>query len=379
VCEPRLRVAKATDETSSLLKSSDTLILDSVGTLSNFLRPADANPGPAAPGNAPLAYRPVGRGEIHAALRLILDTDRRPADEGAVLDFLEFAVQRAIDLNDIWIAESGGRVVWAMLPIVSPGRTMLLLAPAGGQPGRDGNADVPGTLADAVCEHFAGRGVQLAQVLLDPADTAARDTFLARSFRQMAELLYLQTDVRRTLPAARLPDGFDWLNYSPGVHATFASTIVKSYADSLDCPALNGLRDIEDVIAGHKASGGEFDPALWMLLRERGDPVAVLLLARAAANGASELVYLGLVPAARGRGLADVVMRQALHVVASHGRADILALAVDARNEPALRLYHRHGLRRVGTKLAMMRQLWDRPATNAKPVTRLSTPRPRVR
>ena len=51
-------------------------------------------------------------------------------------------------------------------------------------------------------------------------------------------------------------------------------------------------------------------------------------------------------------------MRQALHVVSnsSDDRAT-LALAVDAHNVPALRLYHRHGLRRIGSKLALMRDL----------------------
>ena len=273
-----------------------------------------------------------------------------------MLDFLEFSLHRGIDLNDIWVAEGDGRVVWAMLPIVSPGRTMLLLGPPG-----DSRADVAGTLADAVCEHFAGRGVQLAQVLLEPADTGARDLYLSRSFHQMAELQYLQAELRRPLPAPTLPEGFDWTNYSTIDHATFARTIVQTYRESFDCPALNGLRDIEDVITGHKASGVEFDRTLWFLLRERGEPVAVLLLARTAGHETSELVYLGLVPAARRRGLADLLMRQALHAVSSRGPG-VLALAVDAQNSPALKLYHRHGLRHVGAKLALMRQLRPRPS-----------------
>jgi ribosomal protein S18 acetylase RimI-like enzyme len=155
------------------------------------------------------------------------------------------------------------------------------------------------------------------------------------------------------------------LTYGPESHAAFARTIVQTYQESLDCPALNGLRDIEDVIAGHKASGGgpkAFDPAWWFLLRERdAEALAVLLLARTTSPhaAAAELVYLGLVPAARGRGIGDVVMRQALHVVsAARGETPTsLALAVDGHNTRALRLYHRHGMRRVGSKRAFVRQL----------------------
>jgi ribosomal protein S18 acetylase RimI-like enzyme len=306
-----------------------------------------------------VACRPAAREQVHAALRLILGSGGRLADEGAVVDFLQFTVQRHIDLNALWVAEREGRVAWAALPIVSPGRTMLLLAPPGDRLGAaDAGEDAAGALLDAVCGHFAARGVQLAQALLDPSDNAARELYLARSFREVAELQYLQADVRRTAPAAALPDGFDWLTYSPAVHDTFAATIVQSYRDSLDCPGLNGLRNIEDVITGHKASGGEFDASWWFVLRERGEPRAVLLLARTAHQDAVELVYLGLVPAARGRGLGDVVMRHALHVIGSSSSSrTTLALAVDAHNVPALRLYHRHGLRRIGSKLAMMREL----------------------
>ena len=340
-----------------------------MGKLSNFLRRTDAARGASRKSPPPLVCRPAGPEQVHPALRLILGADGRPADEGMVVDFLQFAVQRDIDLNDVWVADRGGRVAWAMLPIVSPGRTMLLLAP-GGRP-RDDRDDAARALVDAVCDHFAARGVALAQALLDPGDAAARAVYLGRAFRQMAELLYLQADVRPTYPAPALPDGLAWVAYSPAEHARFAATVVESYRDSLDCPALNGVRDIGDVMAGHKASG-EFDPSWWFLLCDGGAARAVLLLSRTPPAGAAELVYLGLVPAARGAGLGDLLMRQALHQVATRGPGK-LALAVDAGNAPALRLYHRHGLRQIGSKLAMMRQLHP-PAEFTTPDLPATTP-----
>jgi ribosomal protein S18 acetylase RimI-like enzyme len=88
----------------------------------------------------------------------------------------------------------------------------------------------------------------------------------------------------------------------------------------------------------------------------RGTPLGALLLSRAAPADTLELVYLGLTPAARGRGLGDVMMRRALASVAADG-ATRLSLAVDSDNVPALKLYYRHGMQRVGAKLALMRQL----------------------
>src|SRR4029453_18056559 len=126
-------------------------------------------------------------------------------------------------------------------------------------------------------------------------------------------------------PAA--PPGMEVVTYSPATHALFSRTIAETYRHSLDCPALNGLRDMEDVLAGHKASG-EFFPDLWFLCRERGaagadiapEPRGVLLLSPMAQGDAVELVYLGLTPAGRGRGLGEWLMRHALASVAAAGR-----------------------------------------------------------
>jgi ribosomal protein S18 acetylase RimI-like enzyme len=219
-------------------------------------------------------------------------------------------------------------------------------------------------VVDAACTASTIQGTHLAQVLLDPRDTSAPTLFSRLGFKRMAELIYLQTSVRRRAPIPALPPAFEWIGYSPATHALFATTITESYRESLDCPGLNGLRDIEDVMAGHKASG-EFDAGLWFLLSESvvsagGSvdclPRAVLVLSRLPRTDAVELVYLGLTPAARGRGIAEIVLRHALGTVARIERAR-LTLAVDSANVPALKLYYRQGMQQVASKVAMMRDL----------------------
>jgi ribosomal protein S18 acetylase RimI-like enzyme len=49
-------------------------------------------------------------------------------------------------------------------------------------------------------------------------------------------------------------------------------------------------------------------------------------------------------------------MRHALHQAMKCQRKD-LTLAVDSNNAPALQLYYRHGMRRVGSRIAMVRDL----------------------
>ncbi len=325
------------------------------------------------PAPAPVVFRPARGDEIVAGLRVVLGSHGYSADEAQVVDFMQFALRRGISLAHLWLAERTGEgtAAWAVLPVLSPGRTLLLLGPAHPPPGAgtDGAA-VAGALVGRVCDHFASRGVHLAQVLLDPADAASRQLYESRGFGRVAELLYLQGAPRRKAPAPALPPGHYWVAYGPHTHDAFVSAIAETYHQSLDCPALNGLREMEDVLAGHKASG-EFDPALWLLLCEdvpgpagKRAPVArgVLLLSVMPPGDALELVYLGLTPAARGRGLGDVLVKQALATAAAR-RASRLSLAVDSANAPALKLYYRHGLQRIASKLALMRVLRAPPGS----------------
>ena len=67
-------------------------------------------------------------------------------------------------------------------------------------------------------------------------------------------------------------------------------------------------------------------------------------------------VYLGVTPTARGRGVGQAMMREAMAIGRSL-QATRLTLAVDSRNVPALRLYYSHGLHRFASKIALIRDL----------------------
>lgn len=328
-----------------------------MASLSNFLRRNDTGNSGQNP-LAPASCRPARPEEASHALRLILSLPGQLADDGQVADFLKFVRQRNIDLNDLWIVETGGPPLWATLPILSPGRTMLLFTPA--EPPRRDVAPTVARLLNEICARFATRNVQLVQVLLDPSDDLTRRIFEMQGFARMAELIYLHAVIRRPLPPPPLGPEFTILPYSPQTHGLFAAAIISSYQNSLDCPGLNGVRNIEDIIAGHKSSG-DFDPEHWFVLMEGapdagGIPRGVLLLSRLPRGDTVELVYLGLAPEARGRGLAEWMMRRAFTSVAAMGVAR-LSLAVDSNNAPALKLYYRFGMSRLGSKVAMMRKL----------------------
>jgi ribosomal protein S18 acetylase RimI-like enzyme len=211
------------------------------------------------------------------------------------------------------------------------------------------------SVIEEVCKHFAARDVQLAQMLLDPADGITIEAFKRCRFRHMAELIYLHRTLRRAPAPPPPPSNFQIQTYSTQTHAAFATAILASYQNSLDCPPLNGLRNVQDIMAGHQAAG-DFDPQEWFLLSLGDEPVGVLLLSRTLAADGMELVYLGLSPTVRGHGLADYLMKMAEWRVCQR-KLSRLTLAVDSKNEPALRLYYRHGMQRLTSKVALMREI----------------------
>jgi GNAT superfamily N-acetyltransferase len=330
-----------------------------LGPLSNLFHKRDAGKTGLTDSTSPLQCRPARAEEVQAALRMILGSGGRAADNQQIIDFLTFARHRGIDLNELWVGERSGAILWAAVPILSPGRTMLLFTPA--DPPTPGALEAVGMIADAICQRFMTRNVQLAQALLDPGDEVSRRIFESRQFARMAELIYLHAAIKRPLPPPPLGPQWTLHHYSPQTHHLFASAILASYRNSLDCPGLNGVRSMEDIIAGHKSSG-DFNPEHWYVLCSRdeasGQEIAhgVLLLTRLPRGDAAELVYLGLAPQARGRGLGEWMMRQAFTTAASMG-VGRLSLAVDSTNSPALKLYYRFGMARMGSKVAMMRKL----------------------
>jgi mycothiol synthase len=295
----------------------------------------------AREGGKSVNFRVVRSGELRAASAMLLGAANHPT-----------LAQLGIDLTAIWVAESGGRLIWAALPVTSPGKTLLLLDWA---PISETLRPVAAQLVGHICHYFSQRDVHLAQVLIEPQHTPTQRFFAELGFTRIAELIYLQGQVSRSAKAPVLPQAMRFLSYGPQTHGLFADAILHSYRDSLDCPALSGLRDIEDIIAGHRSTG-QHDPALWQLLMEDQQPLGVVLLSRIPATDGMELVYLGLRPEARGRGLGDALIQQAMHTILTRGRHN-LSLAVDSKNVPALNLYHRHGLQQIALRVVMLRDL----------------------
>jgi ribosomal protein S18 acetylase RimI-like enzyme len=290
--------------------------------------------------------------EIETAVAILLGTDPAQVPAENIHNFVSMAAERGLNLDDLWICQSNGKVLWVMLPVISPGKTMLLLSP----PWLPKNLPMGAVqrVVDAACGFHQRGGIELAQLLIDPAAKSMKQVYVQLGFTDLAELIYLQREVKKIVSLPPLPPSIQMVNYSPELHGQFVQTIARSYEQSLDCPGLSGMRDMEDVVTGHK--GVEFNPDIWFLMLIDGQPAGVLLMGTATHANALELVYLGLVPEARGKGLGDILVNLALLTVYRQNRSD-LTLAVDSRNTPATRLYYRHGLKKVGTRAALVKRI----------------------
>lgn len=281
----------------------------------------------------PRTIAPATRAEAREALELLFSRLAPKAREEQVAALFAALLSGEIPLGGLWTARRGSRLVGAALAQVQPGRTALVWMPRliDGEPAATGRA-----LLGSVDEMLAAAGVVVANML--PAEPAASDRALLRAagYRHLARLHYLASP-RGEFPSEPPESPLRFEGYSTENHKRLTGVVEATYAQTLDCPDLDGIRHIEDTLVGYQTTG-VFDPSRWLLIRHADRDVGCLLLADHPAQDSWELVYMGVVPEARGNGWGRVIVRHAQWLTGEAGRS-CLVLAVDAANAPALGVY----------------------------------------
>jgi ribosomal protein S18 acetylase RimI-like enzyme len=278
----------------------------------------------------------------------LLEAEADPAGWGE----LWRVVERAGDGVADGAAAADGATVGAAWGQLRPGGAALVWPPQWRKPGDTMPTAVPVTpelsneLLTKLTAALAARGCSLAQSLLISADGAEAEALLGAGFLHLAELTYL---VGETLdvglrPADSGTSGERQLvfeSFEPNERARMADVVERSYVDTLDCPALNGLRTGLEMLDEYEVAGS-CGAKLWRFIVHDGRDVGCLILAEHAEQDQVELVYMGLVPEARGRGWGAIVAGESLRIGASLGRARVV-LAVDGANRPAVKAYEQVG------------------------------------
>lgn len=356
------------------------------------------------PGDAGQDFELLAVSQADRALALARVMNAGPPDADAVRDLVGRLEADGNDLSLLWATRripSGGTAAQpgrrdpspftqACLAILGAGRTAVVLVSPGlpsehlgrgmhARARRERAALLTRASNDLQSLNRDQNRVVLAQTLLEPDAHDLITAFEDAGFRRLADLGYL----RRSIPSphragarpSRLPPGIrvaTLADIDPQYQrAVLAQVLEKTYVGTLDCPDLCGLRSVDDVIDSHRAVG-VFDPSLWLLVlqdhpadpvsgsRLRGSPEGCMLLSAGSAPDTVELVYLGLSPALRGRGVGDELIAAGLARLAGRPESTI-ACAVDLANGPALSLYRRAGFKRFTERVALVREIPGAP------------------
>ncbi len=155
------------------------------------------------------------------------------------------------------------------------------------------------------------------------------------------ECTNISTIPRLSIPASSLECGEIAFTPHHQVSPNRWSQLVEStYAETLDVPELNGLRNIDNTLNGY-ASTITGVPESWWIIQSRGIDIGCLLLTPTE-DRYCELTYLGLVPTWRGKGISRIIMNFVRDWAMKCGIEGV-TLAVDLRNTPAIRLYQACG------------------------------------
>jgi len=307
---------------------------------------------------------------LQAAMRLI---PAAPHEREIVARrFLAGAKASGYDLGNLWgvidRAEDPATVREVCMAIAGPGRTAMLFAskPA---PDSAGSGDSQARQDRAASIVAAATNlnpdlVSICQALPEPYEFWAIDAFRDAGFTHVGELAYLETKLQ-----SRKNQNSAAINWPPGVlvrpiqddllpgspdHTRLKRVLDASYQDTLDCPELCGLRDTDDVIESHRATG-DFDQQRWLLAFKDQQPIGCALVSMIPENNTAELVYIGLAPEGRGMGLAKSLLQREIADFSRLG-AEKMVCAVDRRNAPALALYNAFGFTEFSA-----RDAWVKP------------------
>ncbi|MDZ4781089.1 MAG: GNAT family N-acetyltransferase [Planctomycetia bacterium] len=282
-----------------------------------------------------MEIRAARRAEAPAALELLLaecaPADRTPLAAG-LLSQLPWSEEIA---GGLFIADHDGAIAGVGLGQVHGGRTGSVWRPR--FPGEDVDA-LGGELVRRSAAWLAAQDLGVLQSLVATPDGVAATWLQQCGFAHVARLGYLVwSDDHQALPVPSLR----FTPVSPETSAILAEVIEQSYLETLDCPTLNGVRTTPEVLEGYREIG-EHWPDAWLIAWRDDRPIGCLILADHPAANQCELVYMGLIPEARGQGLSGQFVAQAKHLARERSRAR-LVLAVDLQNAPALRLYANQG------------------------------------
>ncbi|MCC7086739.1 MAG: GNAT family N-acetyltransferase [Pirellulales bacterium] len=194
----------------------------------------------------------------------------------------------------------------------------------------------------AALELSRQRHVRVVQSLVGVADSQTAERLKSVGFSHITDVFHLVCAVsdQKSFPI-RNSLRFMLFDDTPQAEVILSQLISQTYDASQDCPELNGKRPVDEVLASYRAIGHNRRQT-WFVAQQESANVGCLLLAEHPKQRDLELIYMGVVPPFRGRGMGRDFIEHA-RTIAGGLPTERLSLAVDARNKPALAIYRAAG------------------------------------
>lgn len=247
-------------------------------------------------------------------------------------------------------AQRGGDRRGAVWGQVAPGRLAHVWAPGLVEGEPDSTAD---QLQLAVDERLAAAGLQCGQATLPRLAHAPANCLLRSGYALAAELLYLASTAAE-FPAEPPATDLSFEPYADDQQPRLIQLLDATYIGTQDAPLLDNVRPTQEVLHGYRQTG-KYAPERWLFVRDQQRDVGCLLVADHPEAKQCELMYMGLIPSARGRGWGSILPRQAQWLAAQAG-AESMIVGVDAANHPALAVYSRCGFHQVDERLVFIKR-----------------------
>ncbi len=255
-------------------------------------------------------------------------------------ELLDSAKKNQLDLSGLIMATDEGKVCGATLSIIQPDQSAFVWTPIVAKIPHF--MEVENRLLQFLGDQLDSKNVWMGQCIVDLDAKSEREVLQRNQFDHVADLVYMNRLLLKTIPESEILPDLKSISYSEDEnYEKFKEVLGRTYHDTLDCTFLNDLRTHEESLESHQLSG-DFLPAQWRVFHDGQNDIGLLLMNDHPDQDAWEIVYIGVVPEARGKGYGREIVLSGLNEALQADRMQVI-LAVDVKNPYAYKLYESLG------------------------------------
>jgi mycothiol synthase len=259
-----------------------------------------------------------------------------------------WTLPRFVLATDAWVVEhEQGLVAYAQVWDEHPTRLSGFAVVHPDHTGRGIGSALAGLIEDRATEKASGDARLFSAAIRE--DGAAADLLAARGYEWARRFWHMEVELENGLQPSASPPGIELRPLDPANHLPAAHRILEeAFADHWDYSPTPYEEFLE-----RSVNRDHFDPTLWIVAVEAGDPVGVIYASVEDDRG--WVNELGVLRSHRGRGIATALLRESFAEFKRRGKARV-RLNVDSDNlTGAVSLYES-----VGMKPVTSYDLWAR-------------------